>query len=1813
MLMAVMMILSLFSTTVLAAQPTAYRDPAEHWMSAGNRTSELDVNAVTTKESFPCYACGQTTSFTVWRTPEYTKDGKSSLTHNVLYSDGTSVDGQNTGSVLMGKPGVDSTYTGYHWTKSCCDVCGTLNGNTSTSLYGFGKNVYILYDCAVGFIEDLDEQVSYEPADSTYHTKIVDGGDYCQFCFGTHHTHSSSLEKHSFDIKVLAQLDKQRFAIVKKCGVCGYTETEYVAAKCVVANYYGKVDGQAHTLLISDLSESGVRTEIRYGDSANNCTQATPPSYTEEGQYTVYYQVTYTYENTEMTENGVAYVWLHDETAMDPAHGFPGYDPHDHDPTAPGNTVHHTINIGVDSPLHQYTFLDTVAPTCSTLGYDRYLCPICGAIELRNYVQAKEHTYQTVVIRDADCEHEGKTLKICHSCGEVEEIITPKVEHHYTITTIPATCTDPGYTVKECSVCGDRIITNITAVKGHTFISTVAAPTCTTGGHTHHVCKDCGESYLDSYTEALGHRWDDGTVIKTPTCTETGLIEYRCLNCGVTKLEELNGDGSHSGLSATVQVNNTVNAGHHYSSDVTQPTCDKMGYTTYTCVDCGDSYKGDYTDPTGHNYKTAVTKPTCTTLGYTTYTCASCGDSYKSDYVELLGHNYKAFVTAPTCTEGGYTTFTCSRCGDSYVANYTAALGHDWKKPVTLADSTCNSEGVLEYDCSRCDAHYHEAISAKGHNPGPAATCSTPQTCKDCGAILAPATEHSYKTVVTQPTCEKMGYTTYTCTSCENSYKGDYVEILGHDYKGVVTAPTCTEGGYTTYTCTRCGDSYVDDHTDPLGHDWKGPETLADSTCSSDGVNEYNCSRCNAHYHEAISAKGHKPGPAATCDNPQTCQDCGAVLAPATGHSYKKTVTKPTCTKMGYTTYTCSGCGDSYKSDYTELLGHNYEAVITEPTCKEGGYTTFTCSRCGDSYVSDYTDPLGHDWQEPELLADSTCGSEGILEYSCSRCEAHYHEAVSAKGHNPGPAATCVNPQTCLDCGAVLAPATDHSYEAVVTDPVCTRMGYTTYTCANCGDSYKSDYLEMLGHDYTAEITPPTCTEGGFTTFTCNRCGDSYVSDYTDPLGHAWKDPVTLDDSTCNSDGVNLYECARCDAHYYEAISAKGHKPGPAATCINPQTCKDCGAVLAPATGHHFKADVTAPTCLEMGYTTYICSCGESYKSEYTHMLGHDYEAVVTEPTCTEGGYSTYTCSRCEDSYVSDETDPLGHDWDKGTKIADASCKSEGVLEHHCKRCEEKYLEAISAKGHNPGPAATCTDPQLCKDCGAVLNPPIGHSYKSETTAPTCTEMGFTTYTCDKCGDSYKADYTNPTGHQYSDWIMDREPTMDEEGQRHQVCTNCGTVLITEKLEKLYRIATTDSKGEAVVNGYLVIVTDTKTKDPVSNATVLWNEDGTITVRLPDGRTLDYGKDTTVLVLVGEEKDPVRDLVIKITDNSGNYASDKTNDKGEVTLPGEDGKSGDEGSVTVGGKDADADPFTITVNVIDGKNNRPIDDANVTIGKTGTITVVLPDGRDIDDNNPIIIKVTDQNGNPITDRLVIIKGDKDKETGRTNEEGTLTVPEAEVTEFHGIYILGYPDGTFGPARQMTRAEAAAIFARLLAEKKDDTIPTAATTKFSDVSANDWYSGYVKYLSNFGVIYGTGEDTFDPNRAITRAEFVAMAVRFFDNYGDGNAEIMEQYVEFSDVSSGYWAAKYIKDAAIHGWIKGYEDGTFRADRNIARCEVVAIVNRLLDRVADQDYVDSHLRSLNTFTDMKKDHWAYYEVMESANAHTAHLNGSETWSK
>ena len=733
-------------------------------------------------------------------------------------------------------------------------------------------------------------------------------------------------------------------------------------------------------------------------------------------------------------------------------------------------------------------------------------------------------------------------------------------------------------------------------------------------------------------------------------------------------------------------------------------------------------------------------------------------------------------------------------------------------------------------------------------------------------------------------------------------------------------------------------------------------------------------------------------------------------------------------------------------------------------------------------------------------------------------------------------------------------------------------------TDKGCGENHKYILLDS---------TKAGCTTLGYDRYLCTECGKIEKRDYMDSLGHAWQG-IVIRDATCETDGKLLELCSRC-GQMKQTATPKGE--------------------------HSYEVYTVAATCTSPGYTVRECSvCGDRHIEDITPAIPHDYKAHVIEATCDAEGKTIHRCDGCGSSFVTDYTSPLGHSWDKGTLVTNATCTGEGVMEYRCTRCGYHRLDADPADGHIPGAPATCTEPQLCTRCGAVLEKALGHDYKFEVTAPTCTEMGYTTNTCSRCGDTNKSNYTEPAGHKPSDWIIDKEPTTDSEGSKHKECTVCGEKLETQPIEKIYNSATTDSKGEAIVGGYLVTVTDTDTKNPVANAAVALHKDNSISIRLPNSRLLDYADQTTVTVQLVKDKSAVPGMSIAITDKNGNYASSKTDAAGQITVPTGSGKTNEDGKVTVGYEDADGDRWTLTIKVEHTDTGRPIPNAEIAIGKTGNITVKLPDGTDLDKNHRVTVTVTDHKKNPQENKNIIVKGDLSQTAkGKTDQDGKLTVPEIEERERHGTYILGYTDGTFGPSRSMTRAEAAAIFARLLAEKNGDTISTAANTRFTDIPAHAWYSGYAKYLNNNGVTYGKSKTIFAPNDAITRAEFTTLAVRFFDVYGDGDAEIMEQYKDFNDVSDGYWAAAYIKAAAKHGWINGYGDGSFRSDDEINRAEVVTIVNRLLGREADADYIADNLRKLNTFPDVNRKHWAYYAVMEAANAHTAILGDSESWSK
>ena len=1306
-LLAVAMLVSLVPSA-FAAQENGYHDPAEHWLTAVGRTNELDANAVVTHETFNCAACGKATSFLVYRTPEYTRDGLTAMNRNVKYSDGTLIDGEGHGNVNDGTPGADAFYTGYHWTKATCEACGTLNSNMGGSGYAYGRNVYWLYDCAAEFTETLPDSVSYEYADSRYHTKTTSGGTYCCFCYGTNRKTASALERHDLDTTIKPQLANQRFVVSDACALCGYARSEYVAAKAVIASYYGIADGQPHTLTVTDLSDGGVNAAVRYGTSADRCTMTSAPNYTEAGQYTVYYQITYTYEGESMTENGVAYVWLREteDGACGCGCGDPDCGCQDR------NCGGHCCN---DACGHHFTLLDTVGATCYALGYDRYLCADCGTITKQNYTAALGHAWQGVLIREADCEMDGKLLNICSRCGEVEVTATPRGEHEYETYSVNPTCTGSGYTVRECAVCGDRQITDIT---------------------------------------------------------------------------------------------------------------------------------------------------------------------------DALPHDYKARVTPASCEMGGHTTHLCEGCGSSFITDYTSALGHTWDKGTPVTGASCTGEGMTEYRCVRCGYHRLEGDAASGHVPGDPATCSDPQLCTKCGAVVQKA--------------------------------------LGHDYEAAVTAPTCTGMGFTTYTCARCGDSYAGDYTDTAAH------------------------------------------------------------------AYQAEVTAPTCTEMGWSTYTCPDCGDSYKGDYTDATGHTPGPWITD--------------------------------REP------TTGAEGSRH------------------------------QECVNCGAVL---TSKALEKL----------YLTGTTDSHGEAVVGIYTIIV----TDTATKNPVAGAAITLDTAGAL--SIKLPFSRLLDYAKQTTVTV-------------------------LLTEGKAPVPEqAVSVTDKNANYCAG--ATDQGGQLTVPGTSGKTSGGGSATVGYEDAEGDRFTFTVQVEHFSTGRPVEGAAVSAG-------RTGNLTV---TLPDGTDLDASHRIT------------------------VSVTDHKQAPQ---------NNVAVTVKNDLGRSERGKT---------------------------------------------NKDGKLTLPAADSGY---------------TDETGTAVVGGYTVLVTDTA-KAPVVKALVtLISGRGAdrITVLLPSGRLLD-GNDQTVVTVLRATASPVKGMNVRVEDVKENHAAKATDRAGQIAVPDKTGSAGEIVGTDTGDKDTSN---TVNVDVAD-KKGKPIQDAEIAVDKQGSVSVILPDGFALDEDGPVTVTVTDNRGKPKSDVEVTVKdADGDAATGKTGENGAVTLPG----EAHTAYIYGYSDGTVRPEGNMTRSEAAAIFARLLADRNGDKLTGYTRTGFPDVSRNAWYRPYVSYLEANNLIFGYPDGTFGGEDTISRAEFVVICVRYFEAV-DGTGAVGTAGSVFTDVYSRYWAVPEIRTASARGWIYGYNDQTFRPDQDITRGEVCAVVNRMLGRKPDEAYIYRHLDELNTFSDLRnRHHWAYADIMEAANTHRTIRNAdTEIW--
>lgn len=310
-------------------------------------------------------------------------------------------------------------------------------------------------------------------------------------------------------------------------------------------------------------------------------------------------------------------------------------------------------------------------------------------------------------------------------------------------------------------------------------------------------------------------------------------------------------------------------------------------------------------------------------------------------------------------------------------------------------------------------------------------------------------------------------------------------------------------------------------------------------------------------------------------------------------------------------------------------------------------------------------------------------------------------------------------------------------------------------------------------------------------------------------------------------------------------------------------------------------------------------------------------------------------------------------------------------------------------------------------------------------------------------------------------------------------------------------------------------------------------------------------------------------------------------------------------SSTTGGGGT-TDPFLYKVIVLDTVNGEASADHSVApSGRLITVTAEPDTGYVV---SRVIVK--DKNGNRIPTTYI------------GNNQYTFTMPASDVTvetvfrkktvspaesgvadylntEDHTAFMVGDNKGNFRPNDPITRAEVAQIFYRLLLNQNVEI-----TKKFDDVADSAWYAPAVNTLASMGILTGTSDTTFEPNRSITRAEFAAICTRF--------AKMPEATVSFTDVPASYWAYGNIAAAAAFGWSVGNGKGQFNPRSAITRTETAAIVNRMLGRLADFDTIDAGAG--RRFPDVSATFWGFYDIVEATTDHTYTLDSEllhEKW--
>ena len=309
--------------------------------------------------------------------------------------------------------------------------------------------------------------------------------------------------------------------------------------------------------------------------------------------------------------------------------------------------------------------------------------------------------------------------------------------------------------------------------------------------------------------------------------------------------------------------------------------------------------------------------------------------------------------------------------------------------------------------------------------------------------------------------------------------------------------------------------------------------------------------------------------------------------------------------------------------------------------------------------------------------------------------------------------------------------------------------------------------------------------------------------------------------------------------------------------------------------------------------------------------------------------------------------------------------------------------------------------------------------------------------------------------------------------------------------------------------------------------------------------------------------------------------------------------SGDGGGSGGGGGNF-TETAKLTVRGIDKDTGKVVYEqaSTVTVGQSRVVTAPAVADYTLDPRTPSPQTIVIKTGENMVTFYYNYSAGNQNNNQNTNQSGThIGMLE---TDLHIPYIKGYEDGTVRPDNNITRAEVAVIFFRLLKGTDKNALIGG---RFGDVNNREWYAQAVNYLASIGVLNGYEDGNFRPGQPITRAELVAIVSRFDELETTGN-------VSFTDVA-GHWAERYITSAAAKGWISGFGNGAFEPDAKTTRAQTITVINNVLNRKIHKRDIPAYL--YNEFSDLSSSHWAFEAIIEASIDHeyTRGNDGYEIW--